>query len=146
MQMFDLKRFRTERNLSQRDIAKALGVSSSFLSVIEHGKKPVPASVLDKLCELYDVENIDDYISETSPQVIPTIGNHNYNVINSPQGVIIPYELVGRLIKPGVNDTPAQQGEMSSLIQVLNATNQRLIDAENKIKKLEAELEKYRNK
>ena len=48
-QLFDLHRFRTERNISQKDLAIATRRSQSFLSVIEHGKRSAPKAFLEEL-------------------------------------------------------------------------------------------------
>lgn len=60
--MFDLKRFRKERKLSQTVLADALGVGQSFISQIESGKDPMPDAFIKKLADIYNVKNISDYI------------------------------------------------------------------------------------
>lgn len=59
--MFDLKRFRKEKKISQKALAEELGVVQSFISQMENGKDPIPSPVLAKLVDLYDIENISDY-------------------------------------------------------------------------------------
>ena len=56
--MFDLKWFRKENNLSQVQLAKALGIAQSFVSAMETGKDPIPESLPYKLKELYGIEDI----------------------------------------------------------------------------------------
>ena len=69
-QLFDLHRFRTERNISQKDLAIATRRSQSFLSVIEHGKRSAPKAFLEELAEMYKVENMTMY--SISVQTYPT--------------------------------------------------------------------------
>ena len=59
--MFDLKRFRKEQKISQTELARLLGVGQSFISQVESGKDPIPESLILKLKEIFNVENISDY-------------------------------------------------------------------------------------
>lgn len=60
--MFDLKRFRREKKISQIDLAAAMDCGQSFISQIENGKDRMPDAWIDKLATLYNIENISDYI------------------------------------------------------------------------------------
>lgn len=62
--MFDLKRFRKERKISQVALADQLGVGQSFISQIESGKDPMPDLLIKKLSDIYHVNNISDYLIE----------------------------------------------------------------------------------
>ncbi len=128
MEVFDLKRFRKERNLQQNKLAEALGVSQSFLSYIEHGKRPAPAEMLEKLCQMYNIDDLSDYISyaDISSTSVGN-GNNNVNMVNS-QGTI----------------TATQSKHVDSLITLLTAYEKRLTEADKKIEQLEKELSKYR--
>lgn len=57
--MIDLKRFRKENNLSQKDICDILGVNQSFVSQMENFKRPIPKEYLDILKLKH---NIDAYV------------------------------------------------------------------------------------
>lgn len=39
-----------------KDLADALGVSSAYLSAVETGKKPAPASMVDKIAAYFDLD------------------------------------------------------------------------------------------
>ena len=47
--MIDLKGFRKQNKLSQKDLAEALGVSRSFIGQVEAGFSKLPDDKLDKL-------------------------------------------------------------------------------------------------
>jgi HTH-type transcriptional regulator, competence development regulator len=47
--------FRADRDLLLRDFAEKLGVTASFLSNVEHGRKPVPSNWEDELSEIYEL-------------------------------------------------------------------------------------------
>ncbi len=64
--MFDLKGFRKDRKLSQKQISEILGIGTSFISQIETGKDPMPSYIPDKLAEAYGKEEVEKYHRETS--------------------------------------------------------------------------------
>lgn len=51
----NLKRIRTEKGVSQADIAKSLGVSRGFVSNIENGKRNPTLSTISRLAEALNV-------------------------------------------------------------------------------------------
>src|ERR671912_1993327 len=51
-----LKRLRRERNLSQARMAEELGLSPSYLNLIERNQRPVTAQVLIRLAHAYSVD------------------------------------------------------------------------------------------
>src|ERR1700704_6108021 len=51
-----VKRLRTERGLSQQALATRLGISASYLNLIEHDQRAVTASLLIKLAETLHVD------------------------------------------------------------------------------------------
>ena len=51
----NLKRIRTDKGLSQADIAKSLGVSRGFVSNIENGKRNPTLSTISRLAEALNV-------------------------------------------------------------------------------------------
>jgi predicted transcriptional regulator/DNA-binding XRE family transcriptional regulator len=51
-----LRRLRRDRALSQTDMAQSLGISPSYLNHLERNQRPVTATLLLKLAELYDVD------------------------------------------------------------------------------------------
>jgi transcriptional regulator with XRE-family HTH domain len=51
----NLKRIRTEKGISQSDIAKSLGVSRGFVSNIENGKRNPTLSTISRLAKAVDV-------------------------------------------------------------------------------------------
>ena len=55
-----LKGLFTSNGLTQKDIAKHLGVSAFTLSLKLHNKREFKASEIDKLCSLLHIENVGD--------------------------------------------------------------------------------------
>ena len=50
-----LRTLRTERGLSQSEAATLHRISSSYLSLIEHGKRPAPLPLLFRMLDAYKV-------------------------------------------------------------------------------------------
>ena len=51
-----LKRLRRELDLTQSRMAEELGVSASYLNLLERNQRPVTAQVLLRLAEAYDLD------------------------------------------------------------------------------------------
>ncbi len=51
-----IRRLRQERHLTQQQMAGELGISASYLNLIEHDERPVTVSLLLKLGEKYGVD------------------------------------------------------------------------------------------
>ena len=103
-QVFDLKKFRTERKISQKELAAKLGCAQSFLSAVEHGKRVLPTNMIDELEKAYGFDNIDDYMveREEKPSVAPgtvTDSDIDNAVVNSPGGTVLVNEFGDKLSK-----------------------------------------------
>lgn len=48
--------------MSQSELATILQMTQSFLSAIENGKSPLPIEKEEKLCEVFGLSNLNDYI------------------------------------------------------------------------------------
>jgi len=51
-----VRRLRTERNLSQQALANQLGISASYLNLIEHDQRAVSGALLIKLAEMFHLD------------------------------------------------------------------------------------------
>ncbi|MCR4376625.1 MAG: short-chain fatty acyl-CoA regulator family protein [Rhodospirillales bacterium] len=51
-----IRRFRQNKNLSQTDMAAAIGISPSYLNLIEHNQRPVTVSLLFRLGQAFEVD------------------------------------------------------------------------------------------
>lgn len=67
-----LRRLRTERSLTQQSLAISLGISSSYLNLIESNRRPVTASLLIKLAERFGVE-LAALSGEPSREIEPAV-------------------------------------------------------------------------
>lgn len=62
MARFDISRLRKENGMSQSELAGLLQMTQSFLSAIENGKSPLPIEKEEKLCEIFNIDNLNDYV------------------------------------------------------------------------------------
>lgn len=61
MSRFDISRLRKEKGISQGELANLLQITQSFLSAIENGKSPLPVEKEERLCEIFNLRNLNDY-------------------------------------------------------------------------------------
>lgn len=64
MSKIDLVRLRKRARMSQRDLADLLQVRPSFLSAIENGKSRLPEEKLEMIKEIFEIDNLDEYMVE----------------------------------------------------------------------------------
>lgn len=64
MSRIDLLRLRKRIGMSQRDLAGMLRVRPSFLSAIENGRSRLPEEKLEKLKDIFEIDDFSDYMIE----------------------------------------------------------------------------------
>ena len=62
MARYAISRLRKENGMSQSELANLLQMTQSFLSAIENGKSPLPIEKEEKLCEIFHLNNLNDYM------------------------------------------------------------------------------------
>ncbi|MFJ2770595.1 short-chain fatty acyl-CoA regulator family protein [Streptomyces sp. NPDC087300] len=65
-----LRRLRRERGMNQVELARALGLSTSYLNQIEHSQRPLTAPVLLRIAEVLGVEA--EFFSEAAEERVAT--------------------------------------------------------------------------
>lgn len=68
MPRFDISRLRKENGMSQSELANLLQMTQSFLSAIENGKSPLPIDKEERLCEIFGLENLKEYMLDKKPE------------------------------------------------------------------------------
>ena len=73
MKKIDLLKLRKAAGLSQKELADRLAVQPSFLSAIENGRSRFPDEKLEKLKEIFYLEDLEDFMVEetTDTTVVP---------------------------------------------------------------------------
>lgn len=62
MPRYDISRLRKENGMSQSELAGLLQMTQSFLSAIENGKSPLPIEKEEKLCEIFNLSDLNRYV------------------------------------------------------------------------------------
>ena len=90
MKVFDLKRLRKDKNLTQVDVATLFLCNQNFISNIENGTKQIPKDKIDILTshfgdisEYYLHDNRVSSITGNGNQVVNTLGSHRGNISNN---------------------------------------------------------------
>ncbi|APE24430.1 MULTISPECIES: short-chain fatty acyl-CoA regulator family protein [Streptomyces] len=65
-----LRRLRRERGMNQVELARALGLSTSYLNQIEHSQRPLTAPVLLRIAEVFGVD--PEFFSEAEEERLAT--------------------------------------------------------------------------
>ncbi|MFF9066556.1 short-chain fatty acyl-CoA regulator family protein [Streptomyces sp. NPDC014891] len=65
-----LRRLRRERGMNQVELARALGLSTSYLNQIEHSQRPLTAPVLLRIAEVFGVD--PEFFSEAGEERLAT--------------------------------------------------------------------------
>ena len=67
-----IRRLRTQLDLTQSDMAAAIGISASYLNLIEHNQRPVTVPLLFKLGQAFDID-LKDFAADDSTRLIADI-------------------------------------------------------------------------
>lgn len=156
-QLFDLKRFRTERGLTQTEVANAVDMPQSFLSAIERGKRTASKALLNHLTRIYKVDDITEYLSDPVPSSTQIVRDVKNSIINSPGGIYLPKEIAQNLSKaelirllslegqPSGERTPYLSPDASTtLVNLLAAAEERYMRERAKVEELEEEVGRLR--
>ena len=95
-----VKELRNEKNLSQADLAKALGVNVSAIGHLEHGRMKVSAKLAAKAWEIFGValDIPEGTKGPAAKELAPKVQYANEIVIQSPMGgEITPEQVVAKL-------------------------------------------------
>lgn len=71
MSRIDLVRLRKRAGISQRELADMLQVRPSFLSAIENGKSRIPEEKINRILEIFELDNLDGFIIEEEVETHP---------------------------------------------------------------------------
>lgn len=53
----EIRKYRIDLEVSLKDMAERLGVTSAFLSALESGKKPIPEPFIGKVAAFFDIKD-----------------------------------------------------------------------------------------
>lgn len=129
----DLQEIRVKHKLTQQKIAEVTDYPQSFISQIERGKVSVPQLFIEKLRTLFNIEDVDDYVTYIEVKKVPA-------ETAEPAEAEQPKEEQPASGGDAQEALPtADQITISRLVELLNKS-------ERRIEKLEAENERLRAK
>jgi transcriptional regulator with XRE-family HTH domain len=79
--MFDIKRFRKERKMTQAEFADQLGYSRTAVSNMETGNHSVSDKFLDKIEEVFGVD-LTEFKSYIKKSLVNESNGTNYKIVN----------------------------------------------------------------
>ena len=122
----DIARIRKMAGMSQRELAEKLSVKPSFLSAIENGRSRMPEEKLEKIKEIFDIDDLSRYMKEPEdePAIVPphTHAHDESDVISSF------LHLFHDRAHHKDGDIHAREAELEERIKYLGSRNDRLSD------------------
>lgn len=90
-----LKSLRNEKNITQSELAKRIGVSTSAIGMYEQGRREPDARILQKICEVLDTTT-DYLLCINTNNDINTIFNNFTNQLKSQDGLMFNGKLLNQ--------------------------------------------------
>ncbi|MGC5346877.1 short-chain fatty acyl-CoA regulator family protein [Streptomyces sp. DT24] len=90
-----LRRLRSERGMNQVELARSLGISTSYLNQIEHSQRPLTAPVLLRIAEVLGVEA--EFFSEAAEERLAT--DLRTALGDEASGVSVPVEQAAEVVR-----------------------------------------------
>lgn len=112
-----VRQLRRRQGVTQKRLAQALGISASYLNLIEHNKRPLSASMLIRLAHHFQVD-LTAFSSDTDAE----LGSAMMEVFSDP--LFDPYELSGAEVRDLATEHPTLSRAVQSLFQAYQASQQ----------------------
>lgn len=64
--------------LSQKELADMLSVRPSFLSAIENGRSRLPEEKLERMREIFKIDDLSEYMVEDKVETVPVVPPHSH--------------------------------------------------------------------
>lgn len=125
MHRIDLVKLRKRAGMSQRELAELLNVRPSFLSAIENGRSRLPEEKMEKILEIFELENLNDYIIEEKTQPVVPPHTHDNEDVDSISKFLNHFHELAHLREKKDNNS---DNELASRIDYLTRRNDRLSD------------------
>ncbi|MDE6704022.1 MAG: helix-turn-helix transcriptional regulator [Muribaculaceae bacterium] len=78
MERFDIAKLRKAAGISQRELAERLGIRPSFLSAIENGRSRLPEAQLEKIKQIFKINDLTEFIISETAEVSNVIPPHTH--------------------------------------------------------------------
>ena len=67
-----IRRLRNQLGITQSDMAQAIGISASYLNLIEHNQRPVTVALLFKLGQSFDID-LKDFATDDTTRLLTDV-------------------------------------------------------------------------
>lgn len=123
MNRINLVKLRKRAGMSQRELAERLQVRPSFLSAIENGRSRLPEEKMQKIKEIFELDNFDDFIIDEDEEAAPVIPPHTHPH-SEPVDTIA--QLLNQFHELAHKNNAAPDSDASERIDYLSKRNDRL--------------------
>ena len=123
MSRVDLAKLRKRGGMSQRELAELLQVRPSFLSAIENGRSRIPEEKYDRILEIFELDSLDDYMTDDQPDYVMPPHTHNSDPSESLSDLLNHFHDLAHRRSAGNGSV---SNDMSERIDFLTKRNDRL--------------------
>ena len=126
----NIQRIRSEKKITQKELAEKTGFPQGYISKMERGIVSTSEMFINKVKEVFAIENIDDYVS---------FKEQDTEVADNEQE--FPIEPPVMLNRHGMNDKMM----IERLFNMIDRRDARIEKLESEIERLRKEVEKYKS-
>ena len=112
----ELGKYFIDRGLSQKDVAEAMNVSTSFINAILNNRKAIGKKVADKLSNLYGLSASWLLTGEGEMLKNVTTINHNVVQVNATKSIVGDNNNVSMLLPNKYGDSPSEERKWAPVI------------------------------
>jgi transcriptional regulator with XRE-family HTH domain len=76
-----IKQLREHKGLKQIEVYTTIGMSKSYYSELEDGKKQPTIETLEKICHFYDISLSDFFKDEIKEIIVPNMDAEKYEIL-----------------------------------------------------------------
>jgi transcriptional regulator with XRE-family HTH domain len=116
--MIDLKSFRRDNNISQKEIVKILKLSQSYISEIENGIRPLLKDAYDKLYAIFG-DDLLKYKRSENKKLKP------YEINDEIKSKLLVLEKENEYLKQKIQDKDKQLADKEKIINLLENSGKR---------------------
>ena len=111
----ELGKYFIDRGLSQKDVAEAMNVSTSFINAILNNRKAIGKKVADKLSNLYGLSA--SWLLTGEGEMIKNVTNITHNVVNGSANYIVGDNNNVSMLRPNkYGDSPNEERKWAPVI------------------------------
>lgn len=131
MKVFNMRRLRRERGLSQQKLAEILGIPQSSISSMEKGKNRIAPDYIATCATTFNIDP-NDYMEDEKMVFVDIKGSHNVgngennDVGMTPETIKLLTSVESQLIKTN-NRSEEQREKISDKVNLLHEENAKLI-------------------